>query len=214
MSTQMNWQDRQHLVLWSWATTLWPCCLVRWVSFGWEVIFPGGWKSGRCRKADVWTGCNFSYWLSGSLTDTNKMFWVSNLLRHPPGAGRKLNWIYGPSQICPIDFSRHLRCKYLSEAQKRGLNFLHGHNHLSWSPAAVAASVFGFLSKSCMTDAGWRDGRRPKIGRPLMGFWDLNSAAPSCLLFLSWNGYVLQWKHRLIFCLLLCTFTMEFILKW
>ena len=137
----------------------------------------------------------------------------TNLLRHPPGAGRKLNWIYGPSQICPIDFSRHLHRKYLSEAQKRGLNFLHGHNHLSWSPAAVAASVFGFLSKSCMTDAGRRDGRRPKIGST-NGILRLEQRR-TLVSVVSQLGWICSSvKAQIDFCLLLCTFTMEFILKW
>ena len=110
--------------------------------------------------------------------------------RHPPGGDHKLNWIYGPRQICQIDFSRHLHRKHLSDAQKRGLNF---------QEPSAAASVFGFLSKSCMTRqlTRWMAGAQ-KLA-PLMGFWDLNDGGAPCLFFLTRNGYVPQWKHKLIF---------------
>ena len=179
--------------LFGWATTLSPCLSVGWVgvSFGWwwaefrvvQVFRPVG--NGRYRSK-----CLLIIFHIDSLTDTNRVVWVTNLLEDILlGVGHKLNWIYGPRQICQIDFSRHLRRKYLSDAQERGLNFL--------QPSELLLLYLVFSA-----NLAWRL-TPPMAGAqklaPLMGFWDLRDGAPSSVLS-HWKWICSSVKAQIDFC--------------
>ena len=155
------------------------------LSFGWCKFSGQLEMAGRYRSK-----CLIFIFHIDSLTDTNRVVWVTNLLEDILlGVGHKLNWIYGPRQICQIDFSRHLRRKYLSDAQERGLNFL--------QPSELLLLYLVFSA-----NLAWRL-TPPMAGAqklaPLMGFWDLRDGAPSSVLS-HWKWICSSVKAQIDFC--------------